>query len=72
MLPTALLDLVGEFSGLILQDDRRFKKATLRVIRIRCSGQKLRDWSEIDFIQLGKIWYREYARNYIPHNTNEG
>ena len=44
MLPAPLLDLVGEFSGLILKDDRRFKKVTLRKIRIRYSRRVLTGW----------------------------
>ena len=49
MLPTQLLDLVGEFSGLILKDDRRFKKATLRKIRIRYSGKVLKGWLTLGY-----------------------
>ena len=54
MLPTPLLDLVGEFSGLILKDDRRFKKATLRTIRIRNTRKALKGWLTLGYCS-GKL-----------------
>ena len=42
-----ILEIIGEFSGLKIKDDRRFKQATPGTIRIRGLSQKLHHWEPV-------------------------